>query len=691
VLKTICECKRGQTQALEFSAEPVTNRRACATRCLLLLTLYGPCLLNRLIRASTESNMMAGHMYRPDVDGLRAIAIFIVVLYHLGNLAKGGYVGVDVFFVISGYLITQILVEDIEFGRYSLVRFYERRVRRIFPALFACLFTSALAAWMFLFPGELETFAKSAVAATFFLANHYFLATGGYFQPQVEQMPLIHTWSLAVEEQFYLFFPLLVLPLVRRGRGPAICVVAVIALASLAYSQYLLIDSPTRSFYILPSRAWELMLGSLLALGALPDVRSQRQREVLSALALLAILVPAFAYNKNTLFPGLMAAIPCLGAAVLIHTGRHADTAAYRLLSSRPFVFLGLISYSLYLWHVPIISFYRLEVIEQIPYLHKLGLFLVSLGVAYVSWRFVEQPFRARGGNLHRSHIFGFGFAAMAAMAGLAAFVVAREGLPERYDPDVRRLAAFTYDPAGPLREGQCFVSREASQTSDFDETTCLATDPKRINVLIMGDSHAAHLWAGFTEAFPEANFLQATASGCAIELIENGAERCRGLMQRVVNEFLPRQRIDAVIVSKNPTSDRVSGILPLLDKLKQRTDKVFVIGPVMQYTAPLPRILARSAVYGDPSLIERARKMQYFAIDEAYRAALAGSGATYVSMIDAMCPQKTCTTTDGSGAPLQHDSNHLTTSGAALLGRRIAPVLGLSQQSGKGVMQRQQ
>ena len=298
--------------------------------------------------------------YRSDIDGLRALAVVPVVLGHAHVTGfAGGFVGVDVFFVISGFLITTILATEAREGSFSLTRFYERRARRLFPALFAVLIFCAAAAWT-RFPAEdLEAFGRSLLATIFFGSNMLFWSETGYFDIAAEQRPLLHTWSLAVEEQFYLLFPLAVWWTTRRMGGRYAAWLWPAMGASFVLSVVWVPTHPSSAFYLVPARAWELLMGSALALGLVPALRQQSHRETCSALGTLFIAMSVVLYDANTPFPGSNAVLPCLGAALVIHAGHSGTTAVGRLLGTKPVVFVGLISYSLYLWHWPLLVFAR--------------------------------------------------------------------------------------------------------------------------------------------------------------------------------------------------------------------------------------------------------------------------------------------------------------------------------------------
>src|SRR5207248_6169363 len=302
--------------------------------------------------------LRGGGKYRPEIDGLRALAILPVVLFHYRAPGfQGGFVGVDVFFVMSGYLITGLVQSEMQCGTFSLAQFYERRVRRIFPGLFAMLAVVSIAAYVLLFPADLVRYAQSLFATALFGANFEFWREAGYFDTFANQKPLLHLWSIAVEEQFYLLFPALLILLRHAAPRLRIAAVGFVFIASFALGAWGVGAAPVATFYLLPARAWELMLGALLALGAVPAFRTRMASETLAALGLVLIGASMFAFTPATPFPGPAALLPCAGAALVIHAADPQRTFVGRALGVRPLVFIGLISYSLYLWHWPVFVF----------------------------------------------------------------------------------------------------------------------------------------------------------------------------------------------------------------------------------------------------------------------------------------------------------------------------------------------
>ena len=424
-----------------------------------------------------------GRGYRPEVDGLRAVAVLPVILFHAGLSAfGGGYVGVDVFFVISGYLITSIILEERMSGRFTLAGFYERRARRILPALFFVMLLCVPFAWWWMLPGELENFGQSLVAVPLFVSNVLFWRTSGYFGGAAEFKPLLHTWSLGIEEQYYVVFPLLLAVLLRFGLKRTIAAIAVIAAASFAISVFLTTRQPLVNFFLLPSRAWELLAGSLLAAAGVAGVdfmRAKRSwREVAGLLGLALILVPVFLYDENTRFPGVTALSPILGT-ILILAFTSPETLTGRLLTLRPMLWVGLISYSAYLWHQPLFAYARLMAPGHLPLWIYLLLAAASLGLAWLSWRYVEAPFRNRG-NFSRRAIFAMSAAGSLFFIAVGAGLALSKGAPSR-------IAAADL----PLIAPEKSMIEGCPAAGDGIFVCTLGVPGKTPSVALVGDSHA--------------------------------------------------------------------------------------------------------------------------------------------------------------------------------------------------------
>lgn len=436
--------------------------------------------------------MAKGTEYRPDIDGLRAVAILGVLIYHLQpHWLSGGYVGVDVFFVISGFLITGILQRNLARGSFSLAGFYERRIRRIFPALFVVLAALLAAGWCVLLPADLVALAKSVQNVLAGIANHYFLDQAeGYFNAEVSGMPLLHTWSLAVEEQFYLIFPLglWLIHRLAKSRGSRCLLLGGLCAASLAGAIWLVHRRPVEGFFILPSRAWEMGLGALLAAmaggGESAVERRSRILRHLPGLAGLAMIGLAMVrYDAGTPFPGVSALLPCAGAALVIAGGADRRSIVARLLAWRPIVFVGLISYSVYLWHWPLISL----VSYRFPGAHGAGwaVFAASLLLGALSWRWVERPFRDPG-FLSRRMVYGLWLGLSLALVGIAGLALRQQGFPGRYSAEVNHYLSFKNLPHR--------YRNDAAKKGDAIHAPVYGNPAAPPTVAVWGDSHSEAL-----------------------------------------------------------------------------------------------------------------------------------------------------------------------------------------------------
>jgi len=423
--------------------------------------------------------------YRSDIDGLRAVAVTAVVFYHAGlPWLSGGFVGVDVFYVISGFLITGLIEPDIAARKFSFAKFYARRTKRILPALFLILLVACGLACLLLGPAELASFARSAVAATFGLSNLYYYSSNNYFTAAAAYQPLLMTWSLGVEEQFYLVYPLLLTLLARLPRSRQLLVLSAITLTSIGISAWSTRTHPTAAFYLLPSRAWELGVGCLLAL-TWDEVQALLRRPYLAdglGVAGAAMVLAAIAcFGETTDFPGWAALLPVAGTALLVATP--SGLVNRLLLSSRPAVFVGLLSYSWYLWHWPLMSFARIVSSRPLHPAVPSLLALLALAAAYASWRWVERPFRAS--RSADAVVLARNACVAAGVAAIAAVFAVTHGLPNRFNAQERaeatRATALAADP--------CLVL--VGDTPNRSHV-CMPSGSGTPAMALIGDSHAA-------------------------------------------------------------------------------------------------------------------------------------------------------------------------------------------------------
>jgi peptidoglycan/LPS O-acetylase OafA/YrhL len=485
--------------------------------------------------------------YRREIDGLRAVAVLPVVLFHGGfEIFSGGYVGVDVFFVISGYLITSIIISELAQGDFSIVRFYERRARRILPALFFVMLCCLPFAWIWMVPSQLNEFGRSVVAVSLFASNILFWSETDYFEPAAEENPLLHTWSLAVEEQYYMLFPLFLLLVWRFGRTRVFYLIAAIAAASLLLSEWGWRNSPTASFYLAPTRAWELLAGSLCAFVQFGG--EQKRNDILAALGLGLIVFAILVFDDATPFPSLYALAPVGGTALIILFGASGTWTA-RLLSTRPLVGIGLISYSVYLWHQPLFAFARIHSPHEPSQLAMLCLAALSFALAYLSWQYVEKPFRRKQRRLlpSRPAIFGVSTAALLLFltAGVAAH--ATDGFRALKSTDMQRLLMKTVE-SSPKREACHMEGRGYTDPDDSCEYFA-----NNVRFAIFGDSHAVELAYAFADLLEEhgVGIKQFSFSACPPSYGDQEVQSdCSTWTHAAMDSILRRENIETVIVS---------------------------------------------------------------------------------------------------------------------------------------------
>jgi peptidoglycan/LPS O-acetylase OafA/YrhL len=610
-----------------------------------------------------------GAEYQPHVDGLRALAILSILLFHAHIPGfSGGFVGVDIFFVVSGYLITRIIAREIDAGSFSLAHFYERRARRIVPALTVTVLAVLGAAALLYLPGDFGSVPLSALATALFAANFYFFSEVGYFQTGADTKPLLHTWSLGIEEQFYLGFPLLLLLVARWIPQRRLWVVAAAVLASFALAVATQGDRSGFAFYLLPPRAWELLVGALLALGLIPPVTAKAARETISIVALLGIAFAVFVYDSATTFPGVTALAPVLGAAALIHCAPGNRVGA--LLASKPMIGIGLISYSLYLWHWPVIVFAVYALDRRLAGWLSVAAVLGSFLLAILSWRFVEQPFR-NPRALGRNTLFVGSAVALGGVATLSAGMLALGGWPGRFSPEVARMASARYD-FSPER-ARCHDSASRSVPA------CVLGAPGVApTAVVWGDSHGVEFAYALSRgaAMQHRALLQRTQSSCPPVLGYASAEtpHCARINRALFDAVLADKRLRTIYLvafwASPAYADTRPGLDALIGALIADGRQVVVIGPVPPNRFDVPRRLERLAQAGRLGEATGASRVD-FAEAESRLAAVArrwqGSAFRYLKPAAMLCDQERCDILI-KGKPLYFDHHHLSGTGAALL-----------------------
>ncbi|RON55336.1 acyltransferase family protein [Pseudomonas frederiksbergensis] len=640
--------------------------------------------------------------YRRDIDGLRAIAVIAVVLFHFGVPGfTGGFVGVDIFFVISGYLITSIIWNQRQAGRFSFVDFWARRARRILPALFVMILAVLAVGWFLLAPKDYEELGRSVRYQVMFVSNILFMRQDGYFDVASDLKPMLHTWSLAVEEQFYIVFPLLLTLLSSRLKHWRLALFGVLLL-SFGLSVWAVAHHPEKAFFLLPMRAWELLAGAMLAVAPRGHWRlTTTGAQAVSLFGFGLILLAVFAYDKSTPFPGVAALLPTFGVIALIWANGHRQTLVGGLLASRMLVGLGLISYSWYLWHWPVFVFASYASVEESGPVEVAGLILLTLMLGYLSWRFVETPFRERRLLAGRRQILvaaGFGVLVL----GLAGQALRwTDGLPSRLSDE-----ALQYAKGKEWRPElmKCLVD---DKTPD-DKLFCRYGDPAIASskTLVWGDSHATALIPIFDDGARKhgVSVMLASSPGCLPVAGLEYDQTCARFNRRVEQALKPQSVGDVVLVArwslylygdvkgdlghalKKPGGryDRTVAEQQLADGLRARVQqlragghRVWLIKEVPLQPFSPPYRLSRLAMLHRPTAdvgmdVAVHLKRQAFISQLFAQIAASDSGVAVVDPAPRLCDSSGLCRVELNGHSLYTDDNHLSEIGA----RFVAPVL---------------
>jgi peptidoglycan/LPS O-acetylase OafA/YrhL len=642
--------------------------------------------------------------YRADIDGLRAIAVISVLLFHakVGPFT-GGYVGVDVFFVISGYLITSIIIREMRNGTFSYGDFYERRFRRIVPALAVVVLVSGIAGLLIFDAESLVDLGESIAANAIFSSNMLFHSESGYFDGPAELKPLLHTWSLAIEEQFYIFIPIVLMFALRSGQNKLNRYLLVITVLSFALNIIGMNYNVSATFYLLPMRAWELLLGSLLALSLLPQLTSSTSRNVISCCGLAAIFCSVLLFSPETSFPGIAAVLPTAGAALIIYSGMHGVSLVGRMLSLKPIVFIGLISYSLYLWHWPILLFFKAYSITEISLNQTLGLMVFILGISILSYHYIEKPFRRKTLLSNRQSVMRATSATSVVALLIGSIFIFTGGLPHRFE-STYSPAEIAGDPEWE-RWGLCEkMSRQGEGGGDF----CLIGTPDvPPTFFFWGDSHARALATGLELSARNSSKSGeiAVRNGCPplLGVVRLGEEKkgCGEFNEKVMRYISESKNIDMVILSarwtisalgtryKNESGERVRLVdLNTGDLLSSSNVEIFEIAlkrtvqllldegkrvvlvntvPEIGYNVPSVNIVAMltgrniSLVVG-PSASEL--KARAYPVDMVFSDYRNDERISIVNPAEYLCSKEMCSVAVDN-IPLYRDDDHLSTYGS--------------------------
>jgi peptidoglycan/LPS O-acetylase OafA/YrhL len=594
--------------------------------------------------------------YRPDIDGLRALAVLAVILFHtFPKVMPGGFVGVDIFFVISGYLITQIVLNDLENNRFSAAIFYARRVRRIFPALIVVLIVTFALGWHLLLPAELTSLGKNIVASALFSANLMLLSEVGYFDLAAHMKPLLHLWSLGIEEQFYLVWPWILWLLPRRWLRSAIIAMIV---GSFALNIATITDHPSSTFYLPFTRAWELLAGALLT--QIPR-QDRRTNEALGVCGLSAILISLFFFDAHTAFPGWAAAVPVIGAAFLIMSERSfVNRLAF---THRTAINVGLISYPLYLWHWPLLVFAEIYKFRPLTDVQRGLVIGATFVLASLTYKFLERPIRAAGTTFIKPLVASMALLAVAALAPALGYGPA---LPD----DIARLVTPPSNGAG-WRVSECMLLE-----TDVNDFLPDCADQNRPLVAVWGDSAAAALIPGLRklQETHEFGLAQYTVSSCPPVLLRpNPTKHCLERNRRIV-DLIGKSAPDVVLLQAIwDVNDKTEDLRPTIEALRaQHIARIVILGPVPVWQGGLPNAVA--AYYWRTGSVIPERTPFYFdrvSGDVGLRKIAADLNVEYISARDVFCNNDGCLARIGDSL-VASDIMHLTKTGSVFLAEAI-------------------
>ena len=634
--------------------------------------------------------------YRPEIDGLRAIAVLSVIFYHaFPSLLTGGFVGVDVFFVISGYLITTILLRELENHSFSISRFYERRARRIMPALFLMMIVCIPVGYLYLLPDDISSFYKSILSVSTFTSNFLFASESGYFAPNVELKPFLHTWTLAVEEQYYIFFPVILVFTWKGGKKFTLLFVCFLASVSFFLAQKLSVSDPTNAFYLLHTRAWELLIGAIGAFITSYGSKSilklkSLAREALSIIGIAMLILSIFTYDKLLPYPSSYTMLPGFGAFFIV-VFCNKDLLVGKLLSLPLVRFFGLISYSAYLWHQPIFAFYRYKNIIEPSAVSMYALIALTIAIAYISWKWVEKPFREKD-RFNAPQIFRY-----TALGSLAFISLGITGL--LFPSHMNRFTGNqAYAEVNYRLRGNFGLSKSCERTFKNAEECRTSDDP---HVLVWGDSYAMQIVPAIIASNPGVKLVQATVSQCepilgyARSSTIFGAKNCIQSNDKVLEMLKSTPSIKDVVISSpypqlaasNYVTDR-SGrnfiatpndsynmVVSTINQLKRIGKRVTIVAPTPEDKFGKDIgfcLLKRSSLNLDRSVCDFSSSDMSDKQKEIYRRInIISQDVNVVWLKDAICNDGICHSTMNNKL-IYRDKGHLSYEGSELIGKKM-------------------
>ncbi len=621
--------------------------------------------------------------FKNEIQGLRGLAVLAVVLFHLQpSKFSGGFLGVDVFFVISGYLITGIIWSSLYQENLSLKTFYAKRIQRLFPVFFVVIFSLYVIYAFIALPDTLVNLAESAISAVLYTSNLYFhfFTESGYFDHSSDLNPLLHTWSLSVEEQFYFFLPLYLIFVFTFFKKQPLHFILLTSIFLLLTTELVMYYNKGLAFYTM--RFWQFLLGGALVFvpfTVLHKLNTLKYSNFLYFLCFLLLIYYFIEFKDTHHFPGLGALIPTLIACLLIITTHDRFSLNGKILNSRPLTFLGDISYSLYLWHWPVIIIYKIQFSSMIEKSTALSLLFISIFIAFFSYKYIEQPIR----KLQFNWKFGFVyFMGSLLIIVIAVFIIISDGFYEwRTDIQKQQLSVLNSKYLKDSEADPCFPSNntwtKASIESFNDE--CLELSESKPNVLIWGDSYAEQYVSSFKKHFPNVHFSQATTSGCRPLFKPSQIQRCKDILSIVKQSIMSNKQFDTVVLVGRWRLNDFKQIQETISFLQDHSYKVVLFGRNIEYGLDLPSLVYRFGV-GQQATMQIANYNNYdqtFDIDYKISSLVNKRGVVYISPFEAMCNDSgQCDVVDKDNQALQFDFGHLTPRGAEAVLLKFKPQL---------------
>jgi peptidoglycan/LPS O-acetylase OafA/YrhL len=620
--------------------------------------------------------------YRQEIDGLRAFALLPVLFFHAGfETFSGGFVGVDVFFVISGYLITSTILSELEQGKFSIFNFYERRARRILPAMFLVMLVCIPIAWFWLLPIELKDFSQSLVATSVFSSNIFFWYKVSYFDSAAELKPLLHTWSLAVEEQFYVLFPIYLVLVWKFDKRLILITLGLIFLTSFMTSQWAVNAKPSAAFYLLPTRGWELLIGAFTAFYLSKVNRKEFNKitsEVGGWLGIALILYAVFTYKKTTPFPGLYALVPTLGTALIIlFTTKH--TTAGKFVGNKLLAGIGLISYSAYLWHQPLFAFVKLSNLPELFNFVSLLIPPFTLFLAYFSWKYVEEPFR-KSDVITRRKFFALSFFFTVLFVSVGYLGNEKNGFETRFNRvlsgDIGHIDFHKYIDSKYLSCEPKSIADRALNWEGF--IRCKQSKNGIPDIILLGDSHAEHLFLGLAESIPNKNV--------AFYILIDKPYFDNNEFKHIFDEILYNNKFQHIILTMHFMGRLDAKGTGLYEGFSTTINELLKVGKSVTLVGDVPRFSQ------DPGLCAfsfsvKSKSSCFLSLEDAERQRMIYDGIlkrlgnefelNYLRIDEDICSKNGCVMYHGDNI-LYRDNNHLNIIGSRQVGKSLAEKLPL-------------